>query len=392
VKYKIYNTKIIFENEVLNDLAVYIENGKIIAIKKDEGEEEYIGIDAKGMYTSPGFIDIHVHGGGDSDFLDCTVDDFLIPAKMHLNHGTTSIVPTTLSGKNDELLNMFDVYREAKKKNTDGAEFLGLHLEGPYFSSVQCGAQDPSFVRLPVENEYKKILDSTDDIIRWSAAPELDGALEFGDYVSKKNILCSIGHSNATYEQVKEAFQHGFTHITHLYSCMSTVHRVNAYRHAGVLESAYLIDDMTVEIIADGVHLPESLLKYVCKFKGVEKTALVSDAMRGAGMPDGLSILGSRKNGQQVVIEDNVAKLMDRSAFAGSIATSDSLVRNMISLAGCSICEAVKMMSLVPAKILKVDNHKGKIQNGYDADIVVFDENININYVFVNGKMLKGAN
>ena len=390
MKYKIHNTNIVTENEIKKDLAVYIENGKVVAVKKDEGEGEYISIDAKGMYTSPGFIDMHVHGGGDSDFLDCTVEDFLTPAKMHLNHGTTSIVPTTLSGKTDELLKMFDVYREAKKKNSDGAEFLGLHLEGPYFSTEQCGAQDPSFVRLPDEDEYKKILDSTDDIIRWSAAPELEGALKFGDYVSKRNILCSIGHSNATYEQVKEAFEHGFTHITHLYSCMSTVHRVNAYRHAGVLESAYLIDDMTVEIIADGVHLPESLLKYVCKFKGTEKTALVTDAMRGAGMPDGLSILGSRKNGQQVVIEDNVAKLMDKSAFAGSVATCDRLVKNMITLAGCSMCDAVKMMSLVPAKILKVDNKKGKIVKGYDADIIIFDENINIKYVFVNGKLIKG--
>lgn len=388
MKYKICNANVVLEKDILKNQALYIIDGKIATVKKDEDEEDFVAIDANGMYVSPGFIDMHVHGGGDSDFLDCTVNDFLIPAKMHAKHGTTSIVPTTLSGKTDELITMFDVFREAKKKNDCGAEFLGLHLEGPYFSIEQCGAQDPSFVRLPDEREYKRIVDSTDDIIRWSAAPELEGALEFGEYISKKNILCSIGHSNATYEQVKEAFEHGFTHITHLYSCMSTVHRKNAYRHAGVLESAYLIDDMTVEIIADGVHLPESLLSFVCKFKGSDKTALVSDAMRGAGMPDGLSILGSRENGQQVIIEDNVAKLMDRSAFAGSIATGDKLVRNMIELAGCSLCEAVKMMSLVPARILNVDNRKGKIQEGYDADIVVFDENINIKYVFVNGRLI----
>lgn len=388
-KYKIYNTNIVTENEILKGLSIYIENGKISAIKKDEGEEGYIGIDAKGLYSAPGFIDMHVHGGGDSDFLDCTKEDFLAPAKMHALHGTTSIVPTTLSGKTDELIRMFEIYREAKKENELGAEFLGLHLEGPYFSAEQCGAQDPDFVRGFDENEYKKIIASTDDIIRWSAAPELDGALKFGDYVSGKNILCSIGHTNATYEQVKEAFDHGFTHITHLYSCMSTVHRVNAYRHAGVLESAYLIDDMTVEIIADGVHLPKSLLEFVCKFKGTDKTALVTDAMRGAGMPDGLSILGSRENGQQVVIEDDVAKLMDRSAFAGSVATSDRLVRNMINLAGRSLPEAVKMITKVPAKILKVDNRKGALKEGFDADIVIFDKDININYVFVNGKLIK---
>ena len=168
------------------------------------------------------------------------------------------------------------------------------------------------------------------------------------------------------------------------------MHRKNAFRFAGVVEGAYLIDDMTVEIIADGIHLPQSLLEFVVKFKGTDKTALVTDAMRGAGMPDGESILGSRKNGQKVILEDGVAKLTDRSAFAGSIATADRLVRTMVKLAGVSLADAVKMASEVPAKILKISNRKGRLKSGMDADIVLFDPDINIKAVFVGGKIRKG--
>lgn len=177
-------------------------------------------------------------------------------------------------------------------------------------------------------------------------------------------------------------------HVTHLYSCMSTITRRNAYRYAGALEAAYMMDDMTVEIIADGVHLPASLLKYVCKFKGPDKIALVTDSMRGAGMPEGETILGSLKDGQRVIIEDGVAKLPDRSAFAGSVATADRLVRTIVSLAGVQLADAVKMMTLTPARIMKVDDCKGSLAVGKDADIVIFDEEINVKTTIIGGKCL----
>ena len=149
-----------------------------------------------------------------------------------------------------------------------------------------------------------------------------------------------------------------------------------------------MMDDMTVEIIADGVHLPASLLKYVCKFKGPDKIALVTDSMRGAGMPEGETILGSLKDGQRVIIEDGVAKLPDRSAFAGSVATADSLVRTIISLAGVQLSDAVKMMTLTPARIMKVDDCKGSLAVGKDADIVIFDGGINVKTTIIGGKCL----
>lgn len=345
-------------------------------------------INAGGLYVSPGFIDMHTHGAGGYDFMDGTVEAYLGAAKMHAKHGTTSLLPTTLTSTNEELLKTFSIYKEAKAKNTEGASFLGLHLEGPYFAYGQKGAQDPKYLRNPEPEEYNAILEASDDIMRWSLAPELKGAIEFGKVLRSKNILPSIAHTDAICEEVEEAFDAGFTHVTHLYSCMSTIIRRNAYRYAGALEATYLIDDMTVEIIADGVHLPKSLLRYVYKFKGPDKIALCTDSMRGAGMPDGESILGSLQGGQKVIIEDGVAKLPDRTAFAGSVATADRLIRTMIGLADVPLEEAIRMITLTPARILKIDKTKGSIEIGKEADLVLFDKDININTTIINGKVV----
>jgi N-acetylglucosamine-6-phosphate deacetylase len=252
----------------------------------------------------------------------------------------------------------------------------------------QRGAQDAKFIKNPDEAEYIDILNRSKDIVRWSAAPELKGALKFGERLRERGILPAIAHTDAKYEEVLKAFECGFTHVTHLYSAMSTIRRINAYRHAGVVEAAYLIDDMTVEIIADGAHLPTSLLKFVYKFKGADKTALITDSTRAAGMPEGESVIGSRENGQRVIIEDGVAKLPDRSAFAGSVATADRLVKTMIELADVTICDAVKMATLTPAKIIGVSDRKGKLAAGYDADVLIFDENIDVKTTVVKGKVV----
>ncbi|MPM51937.1 N-acetylglucosamine-6-phosphate deacetylase [bioreactor metagenome] len=203
-----------------------------------------------------------------------------------------------------------------------------------------------------------------------------------------RHILPSVAHSDAIYEEVEKAFQSGFTHITHLYSGMSSVVRRNAFRYAGVVEAAYLIDDITVEIIADGVHLPKSLLQFAYKFKGSDKTALCTDSMRAAGMPDGEYILGSLDKGQKVIVEDGVAKLPDRSAFAGSVATTDRLVRTMVDVAGVPLIDAVKMMTLTPARIIHLDSSKGSLKEGKDADIVIFGENIHVLTTIIEGNVI----
>jgi N-acetylglucosamine-6-phosphate deacetylase len=266
-----------------------------------------------------------------------------------------------------------------------------MHLEGPYFAMNQRGAQDPRYIRDPDPEEYKAVIAHSSSIRRWSAAPELKGAIEFGRYLRKHGILAAVAHTDAIYEEVMEAFDNGYTLATHLYSGMSGVTRRNAFRFAGVIESAFIIDEMDVEIIADGVHLPAPLLKLVYKIKGPDRTALITDSMRAAGMPPGKSILGNLKTGLHVIVEDDVAKLPDRTAFAGSVATADRLVRNMINLADVSLIDAVRMMTSTPARIAGVAERKGTLTSGKDADIVIFDEKINIQTTIVGGRVLYTA-
>lgn len=388
MKIKITNGIILTPFRAIKNGTVAIENGKILGVH--EGNEEVpdaIEMDAKGQYIAPGFIDIHVHGGGGFDFMDGTEEAFFKIAELHAQYGTTSLVPTTLTAEKEDLLQTLDVYEKANRNNTNGAAFLGIHLEGPYFALSQRGAQDPRYIRNPDPAEYEEILNHSSSIVRWSAAPELEGAIAFGKRLRQKGILAAIAHTDAFYDDVLAAYENGYSLVTHLYSAMSGVTRKNAFRYAGVIESAFLLD-LDVEIIGDGIHLPAPLLKLIYKIKGADRTALITDAMRGAGMPEGESTLGSLKNGLKVIIEDGVAKMPDRTSFAGSIATFDRLVRNMVNIADVSLLEAVRMASTTPARIMDVHNSKGSLVEGKDADIVIFDENINVSMTMVGGKVV----
>jgi len=391
-KIKIINARAIAPWGIIENASVLITGNKITDIR--EGEIDALAatiIDAEGRYVSPGFIDIHIHGGGGSDFMDGTVDAFLTIADMHARYGTTAMFPTTLTAEKEDLINTLDVYQDALKKNKQGSQLMGMHIEGPYFAMEQRGAQDPRYIRNPDEKEYKEIIaHAGNSIARWSAAPELEGALEFGRYIKSKGILPSIAHTDGIAEDVLKAFENGYSLATHFYSAMSGVMRRNGFRYAGVVEGVYLIDEIDVEIIADGIHLPAPLLQLVCKIKGTDRVALITDAMRAAGTSLSESILGSEKNGVRVIIEDAVAKLPDRSAFAGSVATADKLVRNMIKLANSSLVDAVKMMTIVPARIMNIDQQKGSLEVGKDADIIIFDEDIHVGMTMVGGKVVCG--
>ncbi len=386
----IKNGKVLLENSIAENLNIYINNSRIYKITEKEIPCEKI-IDAGGNYISPGFIDIHTHGAGGYDFLDQSEKAYSAIAKKHARHGTTAIVPTLTSVNTAQMKAAIKLFKAARSKQTAGAALLGLHAEGPYLAESQKGAQESRFIRDFDSEEYREILElGRDYILRWSAAPEKHGSKAFAQEVLNYGVLPCIGHSDADYDCVKEAFKNGFTHVTHLYSCTSTVHRKNAYRYAGIVEAAYLIDEMTVEIIADGIHLPPPLLKMVYKFKGADKIALITDSMRAAGMPDGESVLGNLKDGLKVIVEDGVAKLPDRTAFAGSVATCDKLVRNMVTLADVPLTDAVKMAATTPAKILKLKG-KGALKEGHDADIVIFDKNINVQQTIVSGNVVFDA-
>lgn len=389
---RIINGRVITPYRILDNATVEFCDGRISYVgEKPSGEEADKIIDAKGNYVSPGFIELHSHGGGGHDFMDGTLEAILGAVEMHAKFGTTSFLPTTLTCTNEELHEFMETFKIAKEKNEKGSRLLGLHLEGPYFALSQAGAQDPRYIKNPTPEDYMEILSWTDDILRWSIAPELPGALELGDELRKRGIITAIGHSDAEYEDVLLSCEHGYSHVTHLYSGMNGVHRRNAYRFLGVVESAFLIDDLTVEIIADGHHLPAELIKLIYKIKGPEKIALITDSLRGAGMPDGDSIAGSLKNGQHVIIEGGVAKLPDRSAFAGSVATSNRLIQTVVFKAGIPLLDAVNMASLTPAKILGMEKDLGSISCGKMADIVIFDDDINVSMTIIGGKTVFSA-
>jgi N-acetylglucosamine-6-phosphate deacetylase len=388
-KLKIYNGNIITPYRIIKNGTVVITDGVIRTISAgDVDVPGAVTIDAEGKYIAPGFIDMHIHGGGGYDFMDGDVNSFLKIAETHVKYGTTAMCPTTLTSELSGLLETLDHYEIAKKQNNSGSQFLGMHLEGPYFSKNQSGAQDPRFMRNPDPDEYEKVLFHAHSIRRWSAAPELKGAFEFGRHLKSLGIIPAIAHTDAIYEEVLEAFENGYTLATHFYSAMSGVSRRNAFRYAGAIEAGYLIDEMDVEIIADGIHLPAPLLKLVYKIKGASRTALITDAMRATGMPPGKSILGNIKDGLEVIVEDGVAKLLDRSAFAGSVATADRLVRTMVKDAAVPLQEAIQMITATPARILGVDDKKGAILEGKDADLVLFDKDINIAMTIINGEII----
>lgn len=350
-----------------------------------EGEQGLPRVEGEGLYLSHGFIDIHCHGGGGADFMDGTEEAWRTAARLHLKHGTTCMTPTTLSATREELMRSFGIFYRIREELQDGCRMLGLHLEGPYFSHAQAGAQDPSQMRDPDPEEAEAMLRACPDIVRWSLAPELPGALEMGRELTRLGVLASIGHSDATYEEVKEALSAGFTHVTHLYSGCSTITRVGGFRRGGIVESAYVLDGLTSEIIADGCHLPGELLQMAYRFIGPKRLCLITDAMRGAGQTSGESILGSLENGQRVIIEDGVAKMPDRKAFAGSVATTDRLVRNMVRLAGASLPDAVEMVTATPARIIGRSHLTGTVAPGRKADLVLFDEEIHIKKVWTDG-------
>ncbi len=345
-----------------------------------------------GGYAAPGFVDIHVHGGAGAEFIDGTREGFLKALRVHLAGGTTTIVPTLSSGSLSQILSAIDVFNElkAEEKELEGIPRLaGIHMEGPYFAWEQAGAQDPEYIHPPREEEYLAILDSTDHICRWSVACELEGALEFGKFLAGRGIGVSIGHSDATTRQVMEAVSWGYSSVTHLYSGCSMVHRNGPFREGGVVEGAFLLDTLDVEMIADGAHLPRELLSLIYKIKGPEHIALVTDCIRcgGENFPDGTVLLYNRERNLNVTIRNGVAVMPGGKSFAGSLATTSSLVRTMVFTVGVPLHQAVVMASLTPARLIGMDKEIGSIEIGKRADLVLLDRELQVKSIFWGGKL-----
>ena len=381
---RIKSDKIILDDKIF-DGYIYFDDGKITCVseKKAPADEEY---DFTGYYVSPGFIDIHTHGGGGYRF-EGSVEEIVNGCNFHLLHGTTSICPTISAAEFDSMARSVENVRQAMSDARVKGTIIGAHLEGPYLSTKQSGAQCADFITAPCEKDYLPLLEKYGNVIaRWTYAPENDLNNNFVKALQKYGVIASAGHTDATYGDMQSAIEHGCELITHLYSCTSTITRDHGFRRLGVIETAYLLDDMNVEIICDGKHLPPDLIRLIYKIKGADSIALVTDSLALAGTEEKHGFMQST----EFIIEDGVCKLMDRSAFAGSIATSDRLVRVAVKEAGIPILKAVNMITSTPAEIMKLST-KGKIACNMDADLVIFDENISIKTIFSNGERINST-
>jgi N-acetylglucosamine-6-phosphate deacetylase len=378
-----YNAKIVGEDGLLPESSMLVEDGVIIGFGDNDADEK---IDCGGKYLLAGFIDIHVHGGGGADFMDGSVEGIETAVSTHLAHGTTTIFPTTMSAEMQEIENVFKLYRQVKEGKRVKANLGGLHLEGPFISPKMCGAQRLDLIVLPTKNEIELLKENADIIARITCAPEVDGVMEMAKALLPLGISFSMGHTMATYEQAEAAFENGFSAITHLYSATSGFHKVNQKVHIGVTQAAYGIEGIYAELIGDGCHVPKQLLRLVTKFKGVDKVCLVTDAMRAAGTDLTESYLGKICPENRVIIEDGVAKLPDRSFFAGSIGTMDRAFKFAIQNAELPLQTASKLVSLTPAKLMGISAKKGSIAIGKDADFVLLDDEFNVKKVYVNAQ------
>ena len=353
---------------------IVIEDGKIAEITDKVPEGELI--DTTGNYVMAGFIDIHTHGGGGFSFTESSPREIVDGCVFHMTHGTTTIVPTVTTGA-------FPIMREAvkniqiAKQNPLAFNLLGAHMEGPYLSPAQCGAQAPDHITEPNPDEYIPLLEETGDtIVRWTYAPERDPEGKFCKYLTDRGIIVSAGHTDAKYADMARAIDNGCNLITHLYSCTSTVTRDHGFRSLGVIESTYLRDELCAEIIADGKHLPPDLVRMIVKIKGIDNVAAVTDSLSVAGSPATCGVM----SGVEYIIEDGIAKLSDRSAFAGSVATADVLLRVLVNECGFTLSEASTMLSATPARLFGLN--KGKLEVGLDSDIVVLDKNFEVQKIF----------
>ncbi len=377
MKIRIYSKKI-FKDGDFQPGYLYFEDGKILAVT-DGAEPADQTLDWSDQYLVPGFIELHCHGALGYDYAKAEPHEMEKAMDYHLSCGATTQLPTITSGTPREMEGALERLAECHHP-----AMAGVHLEGPYFSPAQCGAQDPAIITAPVKEDYERLINRFGGLIRrWSYAPERDEDHAFLQALLKAGILPSAGHTGASYSEMNAAAERGCSLITHLYSCTSTVVRDHGFRRGGVLETAFLRDDLDAEIIADGCHLPPELVRLIHKVKGPEHVALVTDALPVAGTDAKESSVG----GVPCIVEDGVCKLRDRSAFAGSIATADRLVRFCALEVGLPFPDVLKMASETPARILGLP--KGKLVPGYDADLLALDEDLQVCHVIVGGNLVK---
>lgn len=356
-----------------------IEDGKIASL----GNESAQGLmELPENYTViPGFIDEHIHGAMGSDAMDGTFKDLLTIAKALASEGTTGFLATTMTQSPENICHALNAVKEYREQNPEeGAEILGVHLEGPFIAKEHIGAQPIEYVQKPLVETFKVYEEASGNNIKIvTLAPEVEGAENLIKYLVSKHIVASVGHTGATYEDVKRAIAAGASNATHTYNAMKGVH----HREVGTVGATFLFDEINAEIICDGIHVSAPAIQLLYKNKPHNKFTLITDAMRAKHMPDGMYELG----GQPVIVKNNEARL-ENGTLAGSVLKMNLAVKNVMKFLNLPLEEVVKYATINPARNLHIDNEVGSIKVGKRANLVVVDENLNVIMTIRDGKVI----
>jgi N-acetylglucosamine-6-phosphate deacetylase len=375
----------------IRDGTVIIQGSKIIDVGPRGVIQEPANaaiIDAGGDYIVPGFIDIHVHGSNGADTLDATPAALETMSSFFVAHGVTAFLGTMVTAPQADLLVGLENTRSViANGGLPGAEILGVHQEGPFLNPAQKGCHPESLLVAPTPERYEPYLEYTDVLVMMTLAPEREGAIGLIQALCKAGVVASMGHTHGIVRELMPGIEAGLTHAVHNFCNMSTLRRDNLKRVAGAVETILYDDRLTTELIADGWHVGDTLMKLAVKVKGVERVCWVTDAMSAAGMPPGRYFIG----GVEAVVEHGIARLPDNTAYASSVTTLDVCVRNGIERLGLTLRDTIQMATLTPAMVVGVHDRKGMLAAGQDADIVIIDANANVEMTIARGKVVYHA-
>jgi N-acetylglucosamine-6-phosphate deacetylase len=404
-EWRLANATLVLPDRLVPGGAVHVRGGRIDAVGRGHELPRWNSpvVDARGHFAAPGFVDMHVHGGGGADFMDGTAEAFETAVRAHARHGTTSIVPTTTVARHEQTMRFFELCRRFKEQDAKPASGLarvvGAHLYGPYFAPDKVGCHPKESARPPTPDEYRQYLDYAGDgdgtLLVATCAPELPGAAGFYREAAARGVRLNAGHSNASWDEMAAAYELGVRHVDHFFCAMSNYvslrTRFGTPMRGGMMEFVLATPDMTTEVIADGRHLAPELLRFVLQMKGADRTALVTDCMRALDQAPGEYTFGPQGGGEPVYSDGTVGLMPDRQSLASSVRGMDFMVRHMHRAAGVDLPTAVRMASLTPAKILGLDREIGSLEPGKRADVLLLDEQLNVESVYVGGEAIAPA-
>ena len=396
-EWRLTNATLVLPDRLVEGGALHVRAGRISAVGRSAELPPFAGttLDARGQYAAPGFIDLHVHGGGGADFMDGTVEAFETAVAAHARHGTTSIVPTSTVARHGQTLRFLQNTRILKRRGAEPGRGLcrvvGAHLYGPYFAEEKVGCHPKGPARPPTPGEYEQYLDFASDgtLLTATCAPELPGAAGFYRAAAARGVRLNAGHSNATWDEMAAAYELGVRHVDHFFCAMSNYvsvrTRTGTPMRGGMMEFALASEDVTTEVIADGRHLAPELLRFALRMFGPDRLALVTDCMRALDLPPGTYTFGPLEGGEPVLSDGSVGLMPDGQSLASSIRGMDFMVRHLHQAAGVDLPTAVRMASLTPAKVLGMEREIGSLEVGRRADVLVLSKNLEVESVWVDG-------